>query len=490
MKQGMNMTWTTLNPWIAAPEIFLLCAALFILLADLFISDDKRQISYGLTLAALAGTALVVLQTWHPAAHYAFGNMFVADSLSQWAKLGMIVGVALVLIYGRGYALARDIFKGELFTLSLFALLGMMVMASSTNFVTLYVGLELLSLSLYALVAMPRHQVRASEAAMKYFVLGALASGLLLYGMSMIYGATGSLDILVIARSIASQQANYLLAVFGLVFIVTGIAFKLGAVPFHMWVPDVYDGAPTLLAQLIGSAPKLAAFAFIFRLLAEALAGFTADWSSMLIVLAVLSLIVGNVAAIAQTSLKRMLAYSTISHMGFLLLGFLAGNPAGFSASFFYAMTYMLTAAAGFGMIMLLAGKGFEADQIADFKGLAKRSPWFAAMMLIVMFSMAGIPVFVGFFAKLAVLKAIVNIGLIWLAVLAVACSLIGAFYYLRVVKVMYFDAPAHDAPIVASQDFRILLSINCLLLLALGLAPERLLSVLAEAVQRSLPVL
>ncbi|MBS1155428.1 MAG: NADH-quinone oxidoreductase subunit [Proteobacteria bacterium] len=484
------MTWTTLNPWIAAPEIFLLCAALFILLADLFISEENRQISYGLTLAALAGTALVMVQTWQPFARYGFSNMFVADALAQLAKFGMLLGVALVLIYGRGYALARGIFRGELFTLSLFALLGMMVMASATNFVTLYVGLELLSLSLYALVAMQRESVRASEAAMKYFVLGALASGLLLYGMSMVYGATSSLDIQIIARHIGAQQANNLLALFGLVFIVTGIGFKLGAVPFHMWVPDVYDGAPTLLAQLIGSAPKLATFAFIFRLLAEALVGFTPDWSSMLTVLAVLSLVVGNIAAIAQTSLKRMLAYSTISHMGFLLLGMLSGNAAGYAASFFYAMTYMLTAAAGFGMIMLLAREGFESDQITDFKGLAKRSPWFAAMMLIVMFSMAGIPVFVGFFAKLAVLKAVVSMGLIWLAVVAVACSLIGAFYYLRVVKVMYFDPPDSHAPIEASYDFRILLSLNCLLLLALGLAPERLLTVLAEAVQRSLPVL
>ncbi len=481
------MTWTTLNLWIAAPEIFLLCAALFILLADLFIHDDRRHITYGLTLAALAGTALVVTQAWHPAAQYGFSHMFVADSLSQFSKLGMILGVALVLIYGRDYAQARGILKGELFTLVLFSLLGMMVMASSSNFVTLYVGLELLSLSLYALVGMPRHQVRASEAAMKYFVLGALASGLLLYGMSMIYGATGSLDLQTIARSIASGQANYLLAVFGLVFIVTGIGFKLGAVPFHMWVPDVYDGAPTLLAQLIGSAPKLAAFAIIFRLLPEALGRFAADWSSMLMVLAVLSLVVGNIAAIAQTSLKRMLAYSTISHMGFLLLGVLAANPAGYAASFFYAMTYMLTAAAGFGMIMLLSSEGFEADQIDDFKGLAKRSPWFAAMMLIVMFSMAGIPVFVGFFAKLAVLKAVVDIGLLWLAIVAVACSLIGAFYYLRVVKLMYFDAPVDEAPLSAALDMRILISANGLAVAFLGLFPQVIMSLCAYALLRSL---
>lgn len=479
------MTWTQLNLGIALPEIFLLGSALFILLADLF--TDRKQIGYGLTLVALAGTALLLAQDFSAAARYGFNNLFVADALAQIAKLGMVAGVALVLVYGRGYAISRHFFKGELFALTLFALLGMMVMASSVNFISLYVGLELLSLSLYALVSIERDSARGAEAAMKYFVLGSLASGLLLYGMSMVYGATGSLDIVQIARGIAVSQANPLLSLFGLVFIVTGIGFKLGAVPFHMWVPDVYDGAPTPLAQLIGSAPKLAAFAFIFRLLAEALAGFAPDWSGMLMILAVLSLLVGNIAALAQTSLKRMLAYSTISHMGFLLLGMLAGNPAGYAASFFYAMTYMLTAAAGFGMILLLAHEGFEADRIVDFKGLAKRSPWFAAMMLIVMFSMAGIPVFVGFFAKFAVLKAVVNAGMIWLAVFAVVCALIGAFYYLRVVKVMYFDAPESVAPIQASLDLRVLLSANCLLLLVLGLMPERLLSVLAEAVRGSM---
>jgi len=484
----MNMTWTQLNYAIATPEIFLLAAALFILIADLFLCEKHKPVSYGLTLAALAGTALLLLPSLRPAAQYGFSHMFVTDPLSQIAKFGMVIGVVLVLIYGRGYASARGLLKAELFTLMLFALLGMMVMASSTNFVTLYVGLELLSLSLYALVAMHRESVKATEAAMKYFVLGALASGLLLYGMSMVYGATGSLDITTIAQRIAAGQANSLIAMFGLVFIVTGVGFKLGAVPFHMWVPDVYDGAPTLLAQLIGSAPKLAAFAIIFRLLAQALISYKQDWSSMLIVLAVLSLGVGNITAIAQTSLKRMFAYSTISHMGFLLLGMLAGSPAGYAASFFYAMTYMLTTAAGFGLIMLLSRDGFEADQIANFSGLAKRSPWFAFMMLIVMFSMAGIPVFVGFFAKFAVLKAVVNMGAIWLAVLAVAFSLIGAFYYLRVVKVMYFDAPETDAaPISAALDARILLSINGILLLALGMAPERLLVLLFDAVQRSL---
>ena len=481
------MTWTQLNLAIATPEIFLLGAALLILLSDLFLSKQNKSISYGLTLAALAGTAFLLLKTGSATSPHGFSGMFIADPLAQTAKLGMVLGVALMLVYGQSYARLRDLFRGELFALSLFALLGMMVMASGTHFVTLYVGLELLSLSLYSLVAMQRKNVQATEAAMKYFVLGALASGLLLYGMSMIYGATGSLDIHTISQRITVQGANNLLAIFGMVFVVTGIGFKLGAVPFHMWVPDVYDGAPTLLTQLIGSAPKLAAFAFTFRLLAEALAGYKPDWSSMLAILAVLSLIIGNVAAIAQTRLKRMLAYSTISHMGFLLLGFMAGTRDGYAASFFYAMSYMLTAAASFGMIMLLSGKDFEADQIADFKGLAKRSPWYAAMMLIVMFSMAGIPVFVGFFAKFAILKAVVSTGAIWLAVLAVACSLIGAFYYLRVVKVMYFDAPENNAPIESTFDCRILLSVNCLLLLVLGLMPDRLLTALTEAVQRSM---
>ncbi|WP_035053486.1 NADH-quinone oxidoreductase subunit NuoN [Andreprevotia chitinilytica] len=481
------MTWTSLNASFATPEIFLLCAACAILLIDLFVSNAKRHITYVLTLAALAVTAYLLVTNYATQPQLAFNKMFVADPIASISKLGIVLGVALVLIYGRGYAAARGLFRGELFTLTLFALLGMMVMSSAVNFLSLYVGLELLSLSLYALVALRRESVQATEAAMKYFVLGALASGMLLYGMSMVYGATQSLDVTVIAHKIVSGEANRLLTVFGLVFIVTGIGFKVGAVPFHMWVPDVYEGSPTLIAQLIGSAPKLAAFAFIIRILAQGLEGFAFDWRGMLVVLAVLSLVIGNLTAIAQTNIKRMFAYSTISHMGFLLLGILVANPIGYSAAFFYAFTYVLTAAAGFGLVMLLSREGFEGDQIADFKGLAKRSPWFAGMMLLVMFSMAGIPVFVGFFAKLAVLKAIVNLGMVWLAVVAVAMSLVGAFYYLRVVKVMYFDEPTDNTPIVAAADARIVLSLNCLLLLGMGLAPNWLLAKLAEAVQYSL---
>ncbi|GHD55933.1 NADH-quinone oxidoreductase subunit N [Jeongeupia chitinilytica] len=481
------MTWSSLNAGVATPEIFLLCATCAILLIDVFLSDAKRHISYVLTLAALVATGCLLVAGYSLQPQLAFNGMFIADPLASLSKLGMVVGVILMLVYGRGYAAVRGLFRGELFTLTLCALLGMMVMASAVNFVVLYVGLELLSLSLYALVALQRTSSRSTEAAMKYFILGALASGLLLYGMSMVYGATQSLDVFVIAQKIAHDEANRLLTVFGIVFIVTGLGFKLGAVPFHMWAPDVYDGAPTLVSQLIGSAPKVAAFAFIMRILAQALEGFAFDWRSMLMVLAVLSLVIGNVTAIAQVNIKRMFAYSTISHMGFLLLGIMAATPGGYAAAFFYAMTYMLTAAAGFGLIMLLSREGFEADQIADFRGLNKRSPWFAAMMLIVMFSMAGIPVFIGFFAKLAIIQALVGLGLVWLAVIAVLMSVIGAFYYLRVVKVMYFEDPTDTAPIAAGADAKLVLSVNCLLLLVLGMAPDRLLTALTTALQFSL---
>ncbi|SMC17202.1 NADH-quinone oxidoreductase subunit N [Andreprevotia lacus DSM 23236] len=514
------MTWTSLNAGIAYPEIFLLIAACAILLIDVFVSDAKRGITHGLTLAALAVTGAILYSGYIPQRVTAFSGQFVADPMAAWAKGGILIGVALALIYGRSYAAARQMYRGELYTLTLFATLGMMIMTSAINFLLLYVGLELLSLSLYALVALRRDSANATEAAMKYFVLGALASGMLLYGMSMVYGATGSLDVVIIAQKIATQAANPTLLVFGLVFIVAGIAFKLGAVPFHMWVPDVYQGAPTPIAQLIGTAPKLAAFAFVMRLLAEALglAGIDLSqirqqpmllpsWSSMLMVLAVASLVIGNLAAIAQTNIKRMFAYSTISHMGFLLLGILVANEVGYSASFFYAFTYVLTAAAGFGMVQLLSREGFEADTIDAFKGLAKRSPWFAFMMLMVLFSMAGIPVFVGFFAKLSVLQALLNhavlvpgvdgagididhSGLVWVAVVAVLMSLVGAFYYLRVVKVMFFDEPTDTAPISACWDVRIILSLNCLLLLALGLVPGYLLAKLGEAVKLSSLVL
>ncbi|MBM5571162.1 MULTISPECIES: NADH-quinone oxidoreductase subunit NuoN [Deefgea] len=480
------MTWTSLNAWVAAPEIFLLCATCAILLLDLFISDAKRYITYVLTLLTLAATAALVLNGYEAHSRLAFSGLFLADPIASYAKLAMIVGVALVLIYGRSYATERGLFRGELFTLSLFSLLGMMVMASASNFLALYVGLELMSLSVYALVALNRESTQSTEAAMKYFILGALASGMLLYGISMLYGATGSLDIFEVSKTIKSGEANTLLAVFGIVFVVTGLGFKFGAVPFHMWVPDVYQGAPTPITQLISSAPKAAVFVFTLRILAQALDGFAPDWRGMLMVLAVLSMGLGNITAISQTNIKRMLGYSTISHMGFVLLGILVAQPVGYSAALFYVFAYILMSAAAFGVLMLLSRKGFEADQIADLKGLNQRSPWFAAMMLLTMFSMAGIPIFVGFFAKLAVLKAVVYIGYVGLAIIAVVFSLIGAFYYLRVVKVMYFDEPTDKSPIEAGSDAKLVLSVNCLLLLVLGFMPDRLMNLLSDAVSQS----
>lgn len=483
------MTWASLNAVAALPEIFLLCAVSVILVIDLWLTDAQRQVSYYLTLLTLVGCAYFSVDAFFSPPQYAFSHMFISDPVSGLLKMCMYLAVALVLVYGRTYALQRGLFRGELFTLTLFALLGMMVMASASNLLTLYMGLELLSLALYALIALERDSVKATEAAMKYFVLSALASGLLLYGMSMMYGATGSLDIGTIAETVSRGQANMLFMVFGLVFVVTGIGFKLGVVPFHMWVPDVYEGSPTLIGLLIGSAPKLAAFAFMIRLLAQGFEAFLPDWHYMLVMMAVLSMVLGNITAIAQTNIKRMFAYSTISHMGFVLLGFLVGTPAGYAASMFYTVSYVLMTCAGFGMVMLLAREGYESDRIDDFKGLGKQHPWFASMMLFVMFSMAGVPVFVGFFAKLAVLKVVVNMGMVWLAVVAVLCSLLGAYYYLRVVKVMFFDEPAlkDPSPLQVGLDARIVLSLNAVLLLVLGILPGELLVSMQQAISFSL---
>lgn len=481
------MTLESLNLSAALPEIWLLCATLTLMLIDLVIPDKKRDLTYTLSLGIIVLTIFLLVAGFTYNGQSAFSRMFVADAMSTVLKVGMCTGVAAMLVYGREYARARGLFRGELFMLSLFALLGMMVMASSTNFVTLYVGLEILSLSLYSLVALQRDSVGATEAAMKYFVLGALASGMLLYGISMVYGATGSLDLHKVSYAIA-HGANPALLTFGLVFVVTGLGFKLGNVPFHMWVPDVYQGSPTLITLLIGSVPKLAAFAFVMRILVEGLGALHQEWTGMLMVLAVLSMAVGNIVAIAQTNLKRMLAYSTISHMGFLLLGILSGTLAGYAASMFYAIVYVLMATAGFGMILLLSREGFEADRLADLKGLAKRSPWFALMMLFVMFSMAGVPVFAGFFAKLMVIRSVVDVNLVWLAVVAVMLSLVGAFYYLRIVKLMFMDeAPESSPPIVARVDSKILLSFNCIAILVLGLMPERLLQLCYESVRQSM---
>ncbi|WP_174875939.1 NADH-quinone oxidoreductase subunit NuoN [Vogesella oryzae] len=484
------MNWADLNLMPALPEMFLLGALLVILMLDLFISDAKRVITYSLSLVTLAVCAFLQINTFEPFASYTFSGMFIDDPMSDIVKVAMYGVTATVLVYTRQYATDRGLFKGEYFTLSLFALLGMNFMVSASNFVSLYLGLELLSLSLYSLIALQRDSARATESAMKYFVLGALASGLLLYGMSMLYGATGSLDLALIAKSIASGSANQTLLVFGLVFIVAGLAFKLGAVPFHMWVPDVYHGAPTALTLMIGAAPKLAAFVFVVRILVQGLGGMVADWQGMLAIIAVLSMAIGNITAIAQTNLKRMLAYSTISHMGFLLLGLIAGTPEGYSAAMFYAIVYVLTTLVGFGILLGLSRAGFECETLDDLKGLNSRNSWYALLMLLALFSMAGIPPLAGFYAKFAVIQAIVNVNLVWLAVVAVLMSLIGAFYYLRAVKAMYFDDVQDNSPISMAGDMKLVLSINAIALLVLGVMPERLVAMCVQAMKLSLTTL
>lgn len=470
----------------ALPEIFVLTMASLILVVDLFLSDKNRFISYALTQLTLLGAAWITVSTSGQDVVHTFNGMFVDDVMADVLKLMTYLSVSAMLVYSRSYIQLRNLFSGEFFVLVLFAMLGMMVMISASHFLTLYLGLELLSLSLYALVALQRDSAQATEAAMKYFVLGALASGLLLYGMSMIYGATGSLELSKVAAAI-QQGAGETLLVFGLVFIVAGLAFKLGAVPFHMWVPDVYHGAPTAVTLFIGSAPKIAAFAFVMRLLVEGLQGMVQDWQGMLVIMAVLSMAIGNITAIAQTNIKRMLAYSTISHMGFLLLGILSGSLNGYSSSMFYVLAYVLMSLGTFGMIMLLSRKGFEAENLDDLKGLNQRSPWYAFMMLLLMFSMAGVPPTVGFYAKLSVLQAALSAGFIWVVVFAVLMSVIGAYYYLRIVKLMYFDAPEDQSPISAQPDARVLMSMNGLAVLALGILPQPLMALCAYSIQRSL---
>ncbi|MHB1143903.1 MAG: NADH-quinone oxidoreductase subunit NuoN [Thiobacillus sp.] len=468
------------------PEIFVLAMVSLILVIDAAVDDSKRYVAFVLSLATVAGAAFLTARDLSTMPVLAFGGLFIDDPLADVLKLFLYLTVAVVLVYSRDYLRQRGLYKGEFFVLALFALLGMMVMVSASHFLTLYLGLELLSLSLYAMVALQRDSSVATEAAMKYFVLGALASGMLLYGMSMVYGVTGSLALADIAQNLADGTDLRIPLVFGIVFIVAGLAFKLGAVPFHMWVPDVYHGAPTAMTLFIGSAPKIAAFAFVVRILGQGLESQVAEWRDMLVILAVLSMAVGNLAAIAQSNLKRMFAYSTISHMGFMLLGILAGSQNGYGSAMFYVLVYALMSAGGFGMILLLSRAGFEADKLDDFRGLNRRSPWLAFLMLLLMFSMAGIPPTVGFYAKLAVLQAVVEIGYVWLAVAAVLFSLVGAFYYLRIVKLMYFDAPHDTEAISACPDARVIMSANGLAVLALGILPQPLMAVCVYAVGAS----
>ncbi|WJW76483.1 NADH-quinone oxidoreductase subunit NuoN [Thiohalobacter sp. IOR34] len=478
-----------MNPVIAdfaplAPEIFVLGMACLVLVLDLFISDRNRILTYALAQLTLFGALLLNVLGGSDERLVTLSGSYVSDPMATLAKSFVLLVVFAVFAYSRDYLRDRALFKGEYYVLGLFGTLGMMIMISAYSLLTLYLGLELLALSLYALVAFNRDSPAASEAAMKYFVLGALASGLLLYGMSIVYGVTGSLEIGVVAERIAAMSEISLPLIFALSFIILGLAFKLGAVPFHMWIPDVYQGAPTCVTLYIGSAPKIAAFAMAMRLLAESLGALQADWSGMLAVLAVLSLALGNLVAIAQSNIKRMLAYSTISHVGFLLLGILSGNQAGYGAALFYAITYAIMAAGGFGMVILLSRAGFEAERLEDFKGLNARNPWFAFMMLLLMFSMAGVPPTVGFYAKLLVLEAVIDVDMLWLALVAVFFSIIGAFYYLRVVKLMYFDVPEDDRPLAANAEMQVALSINALAVLLLGLFPGGLMLACLEAMR------
>src|SRR5690242_9617871 len=408
----------TLNLWPAAPEIFMLAMVCVILVVDLFLDEARRHVSLVLTLLTLLVTAALAA-AGGTGVHHIFNGMFVADPMSQVLKVFICIAVGAMLVYGREYARLRGLFRGELFALALFSTLGMMVMVSASHFLTLYLGLELMSLCLYSMVALSRDSASATEAAMKYFVLGALASGMLLYGLSMVYGATGSLQIAEVAGKIASHHANQTLLVFGLVFVVAGLGFKLGAVPFHMWLPDVYHGAPTAVTLLIGSAPKLAYFALAFRLLGQGLQGVAEDWSQMLAALAVLTLIVGNLVALAQPNIKRLLAYSTIANVGFIVLGFVTGTAGGYSASLYYTLVYVLTALGSFGVVILASRQGFEADQLDDYKGLYKRDPLLAFIMMVLMFSTAGVPPFVGFWAKLRIIQELWVTGHTWLVLLA-----------------------------------------------------------------------
>ncbi len=489
-----------LNWLVALPEIVLLVAVGAVAIVDLFVTDPQRRPTFWLTQGSLALVALLHLDALN-AGQSVVGmqGMMVSDPMGHLLALVATLAVMITLVYAQPYLAPRDMMKGEFFSLAMFSLLGISVMVSANHFLVIYLGLELMSLSLYALVALRRDDATATEAAMKYFVLGALASGFLLYGLSMMYGATGSLQLGEVFDAIQTGRIDAGVLVFGLVFVVAGLAFKFGAVPFHMWVPDVYHGAPTAVTLLIAGAPKLAAFGIAIRLLHEALNGLAADWQQMLIVVAVASLVVGNLVAIAQANFKRMLAYSTIAQIGFVLLGLtptvVGGNVLsaanGYSSALFYLVTYVLTTLGTFGLVMLLARQGHECDRIADLAGLSRRSPWMAGVMTVFMFSLAGIPPTVGFYAKLAVLQALVttgSTGYIVLAVIAVLLSLIGAFYYLRVVKVMYFDEPTDAAPITwVPQGAGALLAVNGAAVLVLGLLPGGLMALCRDAIVKAL---
>jgi NADH-quinone oxidoreductase subunit N len=468
----------------ATPEIFLASVACAILLLDVFLPGADRRWTGLLSLVGLIFTAVIAATQPVAGRVVVLGGLFEWDRMAQVLKVVTLASVAVVFIYSTDYLERRAMLKGEYYVLGLFATLGALVLISAGSMITLYLGLELMSLCLYAMVAFDRDSGIAAESAIKYFVLGSMASGTLLYGMSIVYGVSGHLELAAIATAVRASYADNVGLVFGTAFIIVGVAFKLGAVPFHMWIPDVYEGSPTCVTLFIGTASKLAAFALAMRLLTEALAGSQADWSQMLVVLAVLSMGIGAIVAIAQTNIKRMLAYSTISHIGFVLLGILSGTPQGYQAALFYMISYVTVAGGAFGIVLLLTRQGFEADKLTDFKGLNARSPWFAGMMAMLMFSLAGVPPFVGFWAKLGVVQAVLSVNATWLGVVAVLFSMVGAFIYLRIVKLMYFDEPVDDARIEGSTLMRTVLSANALLAFALGVVPSALIALC----QRALP--
>ena len=469
---------------LARPEMFLGVAACALLMLDLLIDESKRTWIGALAILSLLATAVFVVVQPVEGRIVALAGMFELDRMAQVLKVAALLVVAVVFLYSTDYLRQRSILKGEYYVLGLFATLGIMVLVSAASMVTLYLGLELLSLCLYAMVAFDRESGRAAESAIKYFVLGSLASGTLLYGMSILYGMTGSLQLEAIADALQNGLGDNVGVIFGIAFVIVGIAFKFGAVPFHMWVPDVYEGSPTCVTLFIGTAPKFAAFALAMRLLTEGMGGAQPDWSQMLIVLSVLSMVIGNTVAIAQSNLKRMLAYSTISHVGFILMGILTGTPLGYQAALFYTITYVLVSTGTFGMILLLSRQGFEADQLADYRGLNARSPWLAGMMALLMFSLAGLPPFIGFWAKFSVIQGLLGAGYAWLAVVSVLLSVVGAFYYLRIVKLMYFDDPAEETAIGGSLVIRTVLSANALAALGLVLVPGALFALCAQVIR------
>jgi NADH-quinone oxidoreductase subunit N len=475
-----------MNFMLAASEIWVLGMACFILVADLFLRPERKGIIHMLAMLTLIFAAIITLRSDYAAggevSGLAFNGAFVRDYMGDVLKLFSYLVLGFVFVYAKYYLRQFSMFRADFYTLALFSLLGIMLLISANSLVMIYLGLELSALSSYALVAYDRDSNRGSEAAMKYFVLGSMASGMLLYGMSMIYGATGSLDLAAISAAVSQSNDMDIVLGFGLAFLVVGLAFKLGVVPFHMWIPDVYHGAPAGITLFISSVPKMAAFAMAFRLLQTGLGELHADWHQMLAVLALLSIVLGNLAAIAQSNIKRMLAYSTISHMGFILLGFLPGDGAGYSSAMYYVIVYSLMSAAAFGMVILLSSRGVEAEMLDDYRGLNQRNSWYALVMAMVMFSMAGVPVFVGFFAKWLVIQSAIEAGYAWLAIVAVVFSVVGAFYYLRVVKLMYFDEPQTETAITAPVDFRAVLSLNGVLMLGLGVFSSSLIAICVRA--------